>query len=590
MGLFIRKRKDKPSSLCKTIVFGGEAGEGIKSAGNIISRTLVSLGLNVFLYDEYPSLIRGGHNAVFVTYSEHPVYTINKEIDLLVCLDRQTFDLHKQDLGPESLVIYDHEEFLISNDDLKNLPCEVIETPIRQIIKRNNLPVIVRNILYISSTMNILGIDKNILEENISKILSKKVDLLSNNIKAIELAYTSFSEYKSIKKIHTNIAPTSRKNRYFLSGNQAICVGAIQSRLGFYAAYPMTPASTIFEFLIKYSKKYKIIVKQTEDEIAAINMAIGASFAGARSMVGTSGGGFSLMVEALGLAGITETPIVIVLAQRPGPATGLPTWTSQADLLFALHAGQDEFPRVILCPTDHQETIELTFKAFNIADKFQLPVIILSDKFLSESYTNISIENSNEKIERGFMISSRALMRLEKFERYETTPNGVSPRSVPGQEGGIFIANSDESDSRGFSEESAENRIAKVKKRFAKIPHLKKELPDLNVYGDVKSKLCIISWGSTKGAVLEATRRLQNIGIYLKVLALNYIEPFPSEEVKRFISSSHDILLVEGNYTSQLGQLIKLHTGYELKNKLLKYDGRPVFPNEIVDKVMEIIH
>jgi len=588
MGLFVSKPKNKPNSLSKTLVFGGEAGEGIKSAGKIVSKTLLNLGLEVFLYDEYPSLIRGGHNAVFITYSEYPVYSVNKEIDLLVCLDKTTFELHKQNLGLESVVIYDHEDFLIYDDDLRNLPCEIVDIPIKQIIKKNGLPNIIRNTLYVSSTMNILGIEKKVLEANVTNTLSKKPDLLEQNIKAIGLAYTASSEYKSIRKIPQKIGSSDKKS-YFMTGNQAISIGAIQSGIGFYAAYPMTPASTILDFLTANFRKYNYIVKQTEDEIAAINMAIGASYAGARSMVGTSGGGFSLMVEALGLAAITETPLVIVLAQRPGPATGLPTWTGQGDLLFALHAAQDEFPRVVLCPTDHEEAMELAFKAFNIADKFQVPVIILSDKFLSESQAKFSLKKSKKKIERGLMISSRALMRLDKFERYASTPNGISPRSIPGQEGGIFIANSDESDSRGFSEESAENRIAKVKKRFAKLPSLKKELPDLNVYGDIRSKICIITWGSTKGAVLEATRRLHNTGISLKILALNYIEPFPSEEVSKFLSSSKHVLLIEGNYTSQLGQLIKIHTGHDIKNKLLKYDGRPIFPNEVVDKVLEII-
>lgn len=292
------------------------------------------------------------------------------------------------------------------------------------------------------------------------------------------------------------------------------------------------------------------------------------------------------MVEGVGLAAITETPLVIALSQRPGPATGLPTWTSQSDLLFVLHASQDEFPRVIFTPTDAEEAMRLTFEAFNIAEKYQLPVFVLVDKYLSESRYLFDPGFQSEHqlvINRGAMLSERVLSRIETFHRYEMSENGVSPRSIPGQEKGIFLANSDESDTQGFSNEDAENRTQKVEKRFLKTRFLKQEMPELNVYGNIRSKLCFVTWGSTKGAVLEAMRRLQNDGIASKLLALNYVEPFPTQEVEKFIKNSKRVILIENNYTGQLGTLISHHTGYELTDKLLKFDGRPVFPDEVVE-------
>lgn len=589
MGLFKKGKAQIAQSLVQTIVLGGEAGEGIKSAGKILSKALLNSGFDVFLSDEYPSLVRGGHNAVMISYSPHPVYTVNKEIDILVCLDRNSFEIHRNKLNKASIIIYDREEISITDPEIQGFPCELIAVPINQILKKHKFPHIIQNTLYLAACLNIIGIKKEISLKVIKEVLSKKPDLLKLNLEACEEIYNTQEEFFGVKKYVTKGNTRKITSEYFVSGNEAISMGSIQGGLGFYAAYPMTPASSILDFMSKYFRSKKIIVKQTEDELSAINMAIGASFAGARSMVATSGGGFSLMVEGLGLAAITETPITVVLSQRPGPATGLPTWTGQGDLQFALHASQDEFPRIILCPTDQAEAFEFGFKALNLAEKFQVPVIILLDKQISESFANISYKyDARLKIDRGTMITTRALARVDDFKRYEFTANGISPRSIPGQPGGIHIANSDESDEKGFSEESSENRIKRVQKRFKKVELFLKEMPPLNVYGDIRAKTCIISWGSSKGAALEAVRRLQNSGMSIKLLALNYVSPFPTEEVLTFLNHSKKVVLVEGNYTSQLGQMIKLNTGYVIKNTVLKYDGRPIYPDEIVNKVIEI--
>jgi 2-oxoglutarate ferredoxin oxidoreductase subunit alpha len=326
MGL-LKLSPQRIASLCKTIVLGGEAGEGVKSAGHIIAHSLIKSGHRVFVYDEYPSLIRGGHNSVHVTYSPDPVYASNREIDILVCLNRDTFDQHKKNLNNGSIVLYDKDLFKITDEDLRESPCELVEVPVTAILKREKLPRITKNIIMVASALCVAGVEKAVVEKVILKVFGDKENVIEANKTALEQGFDNALEYFGIKKFD-QVKKTSAKKgkikkpaRYLIAGNDAIGLGSLRAGIQFYAAYPMTPASTILDFMIAHAREYDFAVKQTEDEIAAINMAIGAAFAGARSMVGSAGGGFSLMVEGLGLAAITETPLVVVIAQRPGPAT-----------------------------------------------------------------------------------------------------------------------------------------------------------------------------------------------------------------------------------------------------------------------------
>lgn len=575
-------------SVCRTILIGGEAGQGIKSAGQIVSHALLFAGFNVNLYDEYPSLIRGGHTDVLITFSEFPVYAPNSEIDVMVCIDQKTFMNRKQDLNLNSIVLYDENEFRLDNHETNVYPCEIFTIPVNKIIKTYKLPAYTKNTIYLCACLMSLGIDIDTTKQAITKVLQKKPDKLNLNIQACELTYQNLNEIFGIRQIKVTNQNNLKKKRFFLSGNECAGIGAIEARMGFYAAYPMTPASSLLDFMFKHYRTYNFIVKQTEDEIAAINMAIGAAFAGARSMVGTSGGGFSLMVEGLGLAAMTETPLVIFLAQRPGPSTGMPTWTAQSDLLFVLHASQDEFPRVVLTPTDHEELREMTFLAFNIAEKYQIPVFILSDKYLSESYTTITYQDPNpsKKIDRGLLLNASALARIENFKRYEFTNSGISARSLPGQINGIHLANSDESDEYGYSNETSEIRRLKMQKRFKKVENVLSDLPSLNVYGAHKTKYCIVTWGSTKGSALEAIRRLQIMNKYIKLVALNYVEPLQEKDLINILKPMKKIFLIESNYTGQLYNILSHLIDTSLVIRFNKYDGRPIFPKEIVDFIL----
>jgi 2-oxoglutarate ferredoxin oxidoreductase subunit alpha len=579
MGLFVKSSARIPDSFVNTIGFGGKAGEGIKTAGKLICESLSKAGYELFLYDEYPSLIRGGHNITYISYSPYPVYACNKYIDILVCLDNQTFIKHKDNLSKKSIVIYDPEIFSIESDDIANIGSEFLPFNVCKEIRKNGFPSILKNTLYAGILLSILGITKKDFLASIKKINKKHAE---SNLKCAEIAYKISEEFFEVKKYSIEHKQAKEK-KYFISGNEAIGIGALRAGLGFYSAYPMTPSSTIMDFMFKYGEKYGTIVKQAEDELSAINMVIGASFAGRRAMTATSGGGFSLMTEGLGLAAITETPIVIVLSQRPGPATGMPTWTSQSDLQFALHASQDDFPRIILAPTDHAECLYFGSYALDLSEKYQLPVIILLDKHLSESFAKTKEEIPYTKLNRGRILSDSILKRIQKFKRYEISEDGVSPRSIPGQENGVFIANSDESDEMGYSIEDSETRVRNVKKRYAKLENISKDMPDLNVYGDFRSKLALITWGSTKGAAMEAIRRLQNAGISVKLIAINQIYPFPQEEFYNLVKSTKNCLLIENNYTSQLLQFIRSQ-GINFDPAILtKYDGRPIYPEEIIE-------
>jgi 2-oxoglutarate/2-oxoacid ferredoxin oxidoreductase subunit alpha len=314
-----------------------------------------------------------------------------------------------------------------------------------------------------------------------------------------------------------------------------------------------------------------------------INMALGASHVGARAMIGTSGGGFALMVEGLGLTAMTETPLVLVNVQRPAPATGLPTWQEQGDLQFVLHSAPGDFPRIVLAPGDAQEAYGLAATALNLADIYQLPVIILSDKFMAEgNSTVVKFTTKNIKIERGKLLTQAQLNKIKNYRRYRLTSDGISPRSLPGQKGGLYIANSDEHDDYGFSEEGSLNRRQQTDKRQQKLNTFATKMPLPLIYGQAKAKKVVVIWGSTKGVVLDAYVDLpKRIKKNLKILQLQYLWPFPKDFVTKVLQASKDVLLIENNQTGQLGQLIRQETGLEIKKKLLKYDGRPFFREEI---------
>lgn len=571
---------------------GGEAGFGIKSAGLTFAKMCNRAGYEVFGYDEYPSLIRGGHNTYEVTVSHQPVASTAENIDVLVALNKETFARHAKELTHGSVVIHDKNTTpLVLSAHLRELNVKLLHVPLTDITKQANGPIVMRNIIALGATQALLGLPFRLLEGVIKKTFSHKSEILIANLKAARLGFEYVRTHSHHLHFKVKLPVRQEEEELLLTGNEAIALGALAAGLQFYAAYPMTPSSSILHYLAAKARSQRIIVKHAEDEISVINMALGASHAGVRAMIGTSGGGFSLMVEALGLAGVTETPLVIVEAQRPGPATGLPTWTEQGDLRFVMHAAQGEFPRLILAPGDHEECFYMTAEAFNWADQYQLPVIILTDKFLSESHRTVKpFDLSQVHIDRGkALVNDRALARMKQYQRYRVTETGVSPRSIPGQRGGVYLANSDEHDAFGYSDEEAPNRIAQVRKRAAKLLTAAHHIHGAHLYGNSRARTTIVGWGSVKGPVLDALAWLPSfIQRKINFLHLNVLWPFPAETVKKILWRSRRMLLVENNSTAQLGGLIRQHTGLRIEHHMLKFDGRPLYPIDIKERLMSL--
>lgn len=564
---------------------GGEAGYGILSAGEIFAYACARGGLETFAYLEYPSLIRGGHNTYQVWVREDDVQSHSAQLDLLVALNKETIERHASELVTDGGLIYDANDKTLRDYACAARKNNCFAVPMEELAKIAGGEKVMRNMVAVGASFGLVAYPYDYLESLIGRLFSKKGQkLVELNQAAARAGYDyTHQKYAGQFSYKLEVRPSSDK-KMLINGNEAIAIGAIAAGLKFYAAYPMTPATSILHYLAAQERDYKLVVKQTEDEIAALNMAIGASFAGVRSMVATSGGGFSLMVEALGLAGMTECGVVVVVAQRPGPATGLPTWTEQGDLRFVLHASQGDFPRVVLAPGDPQECFAMTFLAHNLADKYQLPVIILTDKYLSEArQTTTFFKTDNLQIDRGLWADTSQYPAEKRWARYAVTPTGVSPRSLPGQVGGIFTANSDEHDETGMANEEANVRRAQMAKRMKKLLSLRAEINEpIMLHGDKEAGITLVGWGSTKGPILEAMKLLNRKDKMVNFLQIRCLEPFPVKEVDAVLRQAKRRVLIENNFSGQLGGLIREKTGIDITERFLKYDGRPIHPEEIV--------
>lgn len=560
-----------------TFKIGGEAGYGIMSAGLAFSKIATRSGYFIYDYTEYPSIIRGGHNVMQTTVSDQPVHSQYQSTNLLVALNQETVDRHALELVEGGGVLYDADKKI----NITKVPnsAHLLAVPFDRFAREHGGTILMRNTVALGAVMALLGADIEILKALIAEeFAAKDPDITKKNYATAQAGY----EYV-LDHFPNNIQPILKpleesKLPVVVNANEAVSMGAIAAGMQFASIYPMTPTSNILHFLAAHDREYGYVYKQPEDEISAINMAIGASFAGARAMVATAGGGFCLMTEGYGLAGITETPLVIIEGMRPGPATGLPTWTGQGDLQFLLHAHQDDFPRIVLAAGDVTEAFDLIMQAFNLADKYQTPVVILLDKQLCESHESVTPFNtSHYEIDRGKMV----LKKKRDFERYALAEDGISPRSIPGVDN-HFVANSDEHDANGYSHEGAKNRIEQMEKRMQKlITCREKDMAEPTLYGPKDAPITVVSWGSNKGAILEALKDLPQVNY----LHLTWVNPFPAETVKKILMNSKQIINVECNYTGQMSNWIKQQTGIEIKHNLLKYDGRPFYPEELVEKI-----
>ena len=461
--------------------------------------------------------------------------------------------------------------------------------PFLELIDKAGLDKLMINTVSLGASFAFLNSDFKILEDLLKELFDKKgEEITTENINAARAGF-EFVRNNFTSKFSFNVEKRSQEN-LIMGGAEAVAFGAIKAGVKFAAIYPMTPINGILTTLVNQALEYKIIVKQPEDEISGINMAIGASYAGVRSMVATSGGGFCLMTEALGLAAQSETPIVIVEGMRPGPGTGLPTWTEQGDLRFVLHAAHGEFPRIVLAPGDVLDAFIFAMNAFNLAEKYQLPVILLVDKYLMEGHESVDVTNlksqiSNFKLERGKFLTEEELEKTGDYKRYLFTSDGVSPRSIPGQKNGISISGSDEHLESGLYDETSENRKKMTDKRFKKMETASLDIISVQSYDKEDARLTVFGFGSTKMPILEAIRLLKSEGININFLNVSCLSPFPKEAVKSAIEKSEKTLVIENNKTGQFEGLIREETGLSMGSNLRKYDGRPFYPEEIAEKI-----
>ncbi len=557
---------------------GGEAGQGVQSVGFILAKAFSRGGYHIFADQDYESRVRGGHNFFRVRVSDSRIEAIAEPVDILLALNKESLDLHGQEVSERGLIVFDQEKVKDVGGDGK-----LFGIPLDRLAEEKAGNRRMANTVALGAALGLVGYDFEILDKLMREHFGAD-EIGEGNVRAAKAGYDYAQEhFKGDSGYHLSTLGGAR--RMLLTGNEAIALGAIAAGCKFIAAYPMTPATSIMEYLAARAEDLGLVVMQPEDEIAAINMIIGASYAGVRAMTATSGSGFCLMVEGLGLAGMTETPIVVVDAQRPGPAIGLPTRTEQGDLEFILYAHHGEFPRAVLAPATIEDSFWLTIKAFNLADKYQLPVIMLTDHHLASSYATVEkFDLSNLTIERGPLFSAEPAGTSE-YKRHEITRTGISPRAFPGQEGTLVVTDSDEHNEEGHPIEDAETRTQMVQKRLRKLFSLRKEMAPPQLHGPKRAETTLIGWGSTGGAIREAVDNLRKEGFSVNSLHLNELWPFPAEEVADVLDRSQHSYVVENNATGQLARLIRAETGKKASGTILKYDGRPFTPAYITREV-----
>jgi len=557
---------------------GGEAGQGVQSVGFLLAKVFARGGYHIFADQDYESRVRGGHNFFRVRVSDDKVDAIAEEVDIMIALNMDSIELHQQDMVTKGTIIFDGEKIKGASGDNGSL----LSIPLEKMAEEKAGDKLMINTVALGAVLSLVNYDLNMLNEVLVDRFGKgKVG--DSNIVAAKAGYDYVqSEYKGKFR---KIKPLSKDKRMLLTGNEAISLGAIAAGCKFMAAYPMTPASSIMEYIAAKSKDLDLVMVHAEDEIAAINMAIGAAYAGVRAMTATSGSGLCLMVEGIGLAGITETPVVIIDGQRPGPAVGLPTRTEQGDLQFVLHAHHGDFPRAVLAPATIKDAFWITVNAFNWAEKYQLPVIILTDQHLASSYATVDpLDLSQVTIDRGMLFSEKEEDPLE-YMRHRVTKSGISPRAFPCLGEALVVTDCDEHDEEGHLTEDAEERTAQVQKRLRKLTPLEKEIGTPQSYGPKKAETTLIGWGSTYGAIHEAVDILRKEDASVNMLHLNELWPFPAKAVADAVSKARNSYAIENNATGQLAHLIKAETGYDVSGRILKYDGRPFTPAYIAQAV-----
>ncbi|MBY0099282.1 2-oxoacid:acceptor oxidoreductase subunit alpha [Mesobacillus maritimus] len=568
---------------------GGQQGEGIESTGEIFAIALNRLGYYLYGYRHFSSRIKGGHTNNKIRVSTTQVRSISDDLDILVAFDQETIDVNYKELHSKGVIMADAKFGPTKPEDTE---ASLYAVPFTEIATELGTSLM-KNMVAIGATSAVLDLDIQVFEEVVQEIFGRKgQQVVEKNMEAIKAGYEYMKEQLGSNVGAMELEKADGQKRLFMIGNDAIAMGALAGGCRFMAAYPITPASEIMEYLIKKLPAVGGTVIQTEDEIAAVTMAIGANYGGVRTITASAGPGLSLKMEAIGLSGITETPLVIVDTQRGGPSTGLPTKQEQSDLMAMIYGTHGEIPKIVMAPSTVQEAFYDTAEAFNLAEEYQCPVIILSDLQLSLGKQTVEpLDFSKVEIRRG-KLQTGELPELESkayFKRYEVTEDGVSPRTIPGMKNGIHHVTGVEHEETGKPSESAANRIAQMDKRFRKISNIKFDTPVHKNAPHEEADLLIVGFNSTRGAIEEAMDRLEQDGVKVNHAQVRLIHPFPVDEILPLVKTAKKIAVIENNATGQLANILKMNVGHAEKvHKVLKYDGNPFLPHEIHSKCKEL--
>ena len=568
-----------------SLAIGGEAGQGIATPGDILARIFVRRGLHLYTYNAYQSIIRGGHIFLTVRVSDQELYSHGDRLDLLLCLNQNTMDRHLNLMGPGSRVIYNGDNITAgsSNDGVHLCPMPVSELTGGS---RNRL---IQNTVASGAIMSLLGLEFEILEESLTLRFQRQGQGVIDENVGVARAGFDYANENFVP--YYDSMPTGEKPLAVWAGNDAIAMGGAAAGVKFYCAYPMSPSSGILHWMAQNARNLGIMVRQVEDEIAVANMAIGASHAGCRAMCGTSGGGFALMTEAVGAAGMMEIPVVFIDVQRAGPSTGVPTKTEQGDLWQVLGASQGDFERFIVAPRDALDSYNTMPELYNLVDKAQCPAIVLTDLLIGEGRFSVDPDDINMQpsIDRGELITQPA--PANGYMRYKDTESGVSPRALPGIEGYVHVVATDEHDENSvlISDEFTNplKRRMMVEKRARKFQDIVTKIAPPELEGAEDAEVTLVGWGSTYGVIKEAIEQLAEKGIQANQLPIKWIVPFHGEAVMDALSRAKRVIVVENNYSGQFYRYMRSETGLSVSGHIRKYDGEPFMPHHIVDGVLE---
>ncbi len=567
------------------VMFGGQAGDGSLTTGDLIAGVFKHMGLEVYTYKDFPSRIRGGHTNYVIRAGTTPNYGMADSVDCLVAFDLEAVEMHIEEMRPGGFIVFDSTQEKLT-DAVRRPDVHFYEVPLAKIAKEQIGLELVRNTISLGVLARLIGMDPTLVRNDVTSVYKRKGEkVIDLNIRAIESGEKYVDDHFD-RPSGYGLAAGVDHDRLIMMGNDAIAYGALVGGCRFMAGYPITPATDVLEWMAKYAPKYGGVVVQAEDELAAINMVIGAGFAGVRAMTSTSGPGQALMTEAIGLAGVLEIPIVVIECARAGPSTGMPTKTEQSNLNHLIFSGHGEIPRVVIAPGTVEESFYLTVTAFNIAEKYQVPVFVLSEQALCQSKATLpSLDVSAVAVDRG-KLERNGHLKFGEYRRFAFTEDGVSPRAIPGTDGGMYLAPGSEHNELGVITENAKNRAKMMEKRMRKLESMRPDLPKANVLGDPAASIAIIGYGSNRGPIAEAQRRLAAAGTPTRFLQLRTLWPFPEEEVRAFIQDASEVFVVENNFTGQLERLIRYVVGPSPKmHAVLKYNGKPFRPIEIIDRI-----